>query len=81
MVKEMVPPEKLLVMELKDGWGPLCKFLGVPAPEGSLPRANDTEAALEISNHVTLRLAQIWGTALGTAAVIGFGAWRAWKTR
>ncbi|RWA03031.1 hypothetical protein EKO27_g12074 [Xylaria grammica] len=68
MVKEMVPPEKLL-------------FLGVPVPDGPLPRANDTEAALQISNHVTRRLAQIWGTALGTAAVVGFGAWRAWKTR
>ncbi|KAI0537902.1 P-loop containing nucleoside triphosphate hydrolase protein [Xylaria digitata] len=81
MVKEMVPPEKLLVMELKDGWEPLCKFLGVPVPDGPLPRANDAEAAVQISNHVTRSLAQIWGTALGTAAVIGFGAWRAWKTR
>ncbi|KAI0451278.1 P-loop containing nucleoside triphosphate hydrolase protein [Xylaria acuta] len=79
--REMVPPEKLLVMQLKDGWAPLCKFLGVPVPDGPLPRANNTEAALEISDHVTRRLAQIWGTAVGTAAVIGFGAWRAWKTR
>lgn len=77
----MVPPEKLLVMELKEGWAPLCKFLGVPVPAGPLPRANDTKAALQISNEVTRRLAQIWGAALGTAAVIGFGAWRAWKTR
>ncbi|KAI0801581.1 P-loop containing nucleoside triphosphate hydrolase protein [Xylaria sp. FL0064] len=81
MVKEMVPPEKLLVMQLKDGWAPLCKFLDVPVPDGPLPRANDTEAAIQISNHVTRRLAQIWGTALGTTAVIGFGVWRAWKTR
>ncbi|KAI1418932.1 P-loop containing nucleoside triphosphate hydrolase protein [Xylaria sp. FL1777] len=81
MVKEMVPPEKLLVMELKEGWEPLCKFLNVPVPDGPLPRANDTEAAIQVSNDVTRRLAQIWGTALGTAAVIGFGAWRTWKTR
>ncbi|KAI0111229.1 P-loop containing nucleoside triphosphate hydrolase protein [Nemania sp. FL0031] len=80
-VKETVPPEKLLVMQLKDGWAPLCKFLGVPEPEGPLPRANDTEAALQISRDVTRRLIQIWGTALGTTAVVGFAAWRAWKMR
>ncbi|KAI0196363.1 P-loop containing nucleoside triphosphate hydrolase protein [Astrocystis sublimbata] len=80
-VKDMVPSEKLLVMRLEEGWAPLCKFLGVPTPKGPLPRANDTEAAIQISNHVTKRLTQIWGTAVGTAAVLGFGAWRAWKTR
>jgi hypothetical protein len=73
----MVPPEKLLVMQLKDGWAPLCKFLGVPVPEGPLPRANDTEAVLQVSNDVTRRLIQIWGTALGTMAVVGFAVWRA----
>ena len=81
MVRSVVPPEKLLEMELGDGWAPLCKFLKVPVPDGPLPRANDTEAAIQIAHHVTVRLAQIWGTAVGTAAVIGFGAWRAWKTR
>ncbi|KAI0872555.1 P-loop containing nucleoside triphosphate hydrolase protein [Hypoxylon argillaceum] len=80
-VKAMVPPEKRLVMQLKDGWGPLCKFLGVPVPEGPLPRANDTEAVLQVSRDVTRRLMQIWGTAVGTMAVVGFAAWRAWKTR
>ncbi|KAI1177807.1 P-loop containing nucleoside triphosphate hydrolase protein [Nemania sp. FL0916] len=81
LVKEMVPPEKLLVMELKDGWAPLCEFLDVPVPDGPLPRANDTEAALQISKEVTRRLAQIWCMALGTAAVVGYGAWRTWMTR
>ena len=32
-VKERVPFEKLLVYEVKEGWGPLCEFLGVEAPK------------------------------------------------
>lgn len=41
-VKRVVPAEKLLVFEAKEGWGPLCKFLGVPVPETDFPRVNDT---------------------------------------
>ncbi|HLJ32470.1 MAG TPA: sulfotransferase, partial [Ktedonobacteraceae bacterium] len=31
-VKRLVPPEKLLVYEVKEGWKPLCDFLGVAVP-------------------------------------------------
>ena len=31
-VKATVPKEKLLVFEVKQGWEPLCKFLGLPIP-------------------------------------------------
>lgn len=41
-VRRKVPPEKLLVYEVKDGWGPLCEFLGVEAPDKPFPRLNDT---------------------------------------
>ncbi len=37
-----VPPEKLLVYEVKEGWGPLCEFLGVGVPDKPFPRLNDT---------------------------------------
>jgi hypothetical protein len=43
-VKERVPPERLLVYEVKEGWKPLCAFLGVGKPkEKPFPRLNDTE--------------------------------------
>jgi hypothetical protein len=32
MVEETVPPERLLVFDVKEGWEPLCQFLGVPVP-------------------------------------------------
>lgn len=40
-VKAAVPADRLLVFEVKDGWGPLCDFLGVPAPDTDFPRTND----------------------------------------
>lgn len=41
-VKRRVPAEKLLVYEVKDGWGPLCAFLGVEVPKRKpFPRSND----------------------------------------
>ncbi|KAI1192461.1 hypothetical protein F5X97DRAFT_317303 [Nemania serpens] len=79
-VKDTVPPKKLLVMQLQEGWEPLCKFIGVPVPDGPLPRANDTEAILQLSSHVTRRIIQIWTTGLITIAAVGFGTWQAWKT-
>jgi hypothetical protein len=35
-----VPADKLLVFQAKDGWGPLCEFLGVPVPPEPYPRVN-----------------------------------------
>ncbi len=43
-VKERVPPDKLLVYEVKEGWGPLCGFLGVEVPKDKpFPHLNDAE--------------------------------------
>jgi hypothetical protein len=43
-VEERVPPERLLVYEVKQGWGPLCAFLGVDAPQGEpWPHLNEGE--------------------------------------
>jgi hypothetical protein len=40
-VKATIPARQLLVYQVKDGWGPLCAFLGVPEPDGPFPRTND----------------------------------------
>lgn len=42
-VQEYVPAERLLVWEVKEGWEPLCRFLGLPVPETPFPRLNDSE--------------------------------------
>lgn len=40
-VKKTVPASQLLVYEVKDGWEPLCKFLGASIPAEPFPRTND----------------------------------------
>jgi Sulfotransferase domain len=42
-VLRTVPPERLLVFDVKDGWEPLCKFLQVPIPDTPFPHLNDGE--------------------------------------
>jgi hypothetical protein len=42
-VMAYVPKEKLLIMNIQEGWEPLCKFLGKPVPAEAFPRVNDTE--------------------------------------
>ena len=37
-----IDPSRLLVFDVKEGWGPLCRFLGVPQPDEPFPRLNDT---------------------------------------
>ena len=39
-VKSIVPPEKLLVFNVKQGWKPLCDFLGCEVPTSAFPREN-----------------------------------------
>ena len=40
-VKAAIPADRLLVYEVKQGWDPLCAFLGKDAPDEEFPRTND----------------------------------------
>jgi len=42
-VVEGVPSDRLLVFEAKDGWAPLCAFLGVDVPDEDYPHVNSME--------------------------------------
>lgn len=41
-VRRSVPPERLLVYDVKEGWEPLCEFFGVEVPDEPFPHLNDT---------------------------------------
>lgn len=41
-VMKMVPKERLLVYNVKEGWEPLCRFLNVPVPSTPFPLTNTT---------------------------------------
>ena len=40
-VKRTADPERLLVFEAKQGWAPICEFLGVPVPDTPFPHVNE----------------------------------------
>jgi hypothetical protein len=39
-VRAAIPAHRLLVFDVAEGWAPLCRFLGVPAPETPFPHHN-----------------------------------------
>lgn len=43
-VRRTIPEERLLVFDVREGWGPLCTFLGVPVPAEPFPHLNDRES-------------------------------------
>lgn len=47
-VRDTVPAERLLEFDVKQGWEPLCEFLGVDVPEGPFPHLNDTQSFLDM---------------------------------
>jgi len=49
-VKATVDPDRLLVWDVKDGWEPLCNFLGKPVPADPIPHDNKTGDTAYIEN-------------------------------
>jgi hypothetical protein len=41
-VIETVPADRLLIYDIRDEWGPLCEFLGVPVPAEPFPLKSTT---------------------------------------
>ena len=76
-VKAAVPPEKLLVFSVDQGWGPLCGFLGIAQPATPFPNVNDrTQIKQEIRGIMRGAYAML---ALSVAAIaaIAYGVVRA----
>ena len=65
-VKRHVPSEKLLVFEVREGWGPLCGFLGVEEPAKPFPHLNDRE---EFPRMMRRQIVTALAPALGRALV------------
>jgi hypothetical protein len=77
-VKNNVPPERLLVYSVKEGWGPLCAFLEVPVPDKPFPHLNDQASFNQRnSNRFFMGRALIASVAIITVA----GAWLLRRSR
>ncbi|GET35904.1 hypothetical protein MiSe_06520 [Microseira wollei NIES-4236] len=51
-VKRFVPPERLLVYQVKEGWEPLCRFLGVSVPNKPFPHLNERASFQHLSKQL-----------------------------
>ena len=70
-----VPKEQLLVFDSRDGWGPLCRFLGVEPPPGDLPypRLHEGEVIERSYRHViVLEQVLVYGAVAGMVALGGW---------
>lgn len=48
-VQERVPADRLLVFDVREGWGPLCRFLGAEVPQDEpFPHVNDSQQFQQI---------------------------------
>ena len=70
-VREFVPAEKLLVFDVKEGWEPLCKFVGKPVPDVPFPHVNKSQSV--VKKRIALALSKDLGyLLLFVAAVYAF---------
>ena len=66
-----VPADRLLVWQVKEGWGPLCSFLGLPVPEEPFPNVNDTPSMLQRIGIIKKLVLGTWAvTAVGLASAV-----------
>lgn len=72
-IRKLVPQERLLEFHAKDGWGPLCTFLGCEIPGGEYPYVNDSKDF--ISLHVKFWLLAIVFVLLKYIILIGLPLW------
>lgn len=52
-VQDLIPPEQLLVYQVKEGWEPLCKFLNLEVPTKEFPRTNNREEFWDLVKNAT----------------------------
>ena len=67
-VERRVPKERLLVYEVKEGWGPLCEFLGVEAPAKPFPRFHEAAETRRV-----IRAVRVFSVVIPTTLVLLVG--------
>lgn len=83
-IRSLVPHERLLEYQIRDGWGPLCEFLGEEVPDEDFPHINDMADFVKRCSarnkhqmmNVGLQIFAIGGALLATglAVTVGFSS-------
>ncbi|RAH50095.1 sulfotransferase family protein [Aspergillus brunneoviolaceus CBS 621.78] len=71
-LREVVPPDRLMLFDVREGWEPLCRALGKEVPDVPFPRINDAQAADRIAEYYIRRGLMRWAILL---AVLGLGGY------
>ncbi len=72
-VKRTVPKERLLIFEARQGWEPLCAFLGVPVPtHRPFPHINDGATWRRLLRYGEIL---IWGVIISIVALLTWLIW------
>ena len=81
-LRALVPPDKLFFVDVKDGWGPLCKVLGVEVPAGvPFPRLNEGKEIERTFAWLWRVVAALCAGLLGVIVLIVAVGWRYWQRR
>ena len=76
-VKRLVPPDRLLVFQVKDGWEPLCAFLGCEIPQDvPFPHLNAGGATLLSKMYEIFPVHRVLASLLAASLLgLGFLVW------
>lgn len=81
-VRALVPKERLLEFRAKDGWGPLCEFLGKEVPKGEYPAVNEARSVVGFHEMMwwsalwrALRRVGTWSAVVAVVVVIVVGSY------
>ncbi|MDE2081215.1 MAG: hypothetical protein KGI90_07675 [Burkholderiales bacterium] len=73
-VRQAVPPERLLVFCVDQGWQPLCDFIGVPVPATPFPNVNDRAQVKQVIAGITRGAYVILAGGAALIAGLAYGA-------
>lgn len=80
-VRDSVPKEQLLEYNVKEGWGPLCAFLGVDIPDTPFPHQNEGAGIRAVFLGQQIFGAVTWASYLGIVGAATFLAMKPQVTR
>lgn len=69
-LKEIVPADRLIFFDVKQGWGPLCTVLGKKVPDEPFPNINDGQAIDRLAKRSVQRGLIRWAGIFAVGAVI-----------
>ena len=76
-LKCVVPEDRLVFFDVKEGWEPLCKVLGKKVPGMEFPRINEGWAIEELTKRFVAQGLVRWGVAILTLAAGVGSVWYA----